>query len=290
MPTSAVRSSDPVTSREPDLGLKSARPGIKEGVRTAAKLAFAAADLFLGHWPGPRLLIYHQIGAGNGRQMDLDPGLFRRQVDWLRRSGRVVDLDAALRDPDAPDAHKDFVITVDDGYADFYENGFPVLREHGLPFLLYLTTSPIETGEPLQAGDRPLDWDQVGDMVTSGLMTVGAHTHTHPDFRGLSEAEIESEITVSNELIERRTGLSPRHFAYTKGYWDPTAEAVIRRHYDTAVLGGGPPVSGSTDRYRLARVPVQQGDGYFLFKRKVSRGMRLEETSRRWVKGYRSPT
>jgi peptidoglycan/xylan/chitin deacetylase (PgdA/CDA1 family) len=234
-------------------------------VQTAAKSAFAAADLFLGSWPGPRILIYHQIGAGSGRQMDLAPAVFRGHVDWLQGQGRIVGLGNALSGADDLNSHRNFVLTFDDGYADLYENGFPLLRDRGIPFTLYLTSGHIETGDTLHEGDRPLTWDMVNEMLDSGLVTLGAHTHTHPDLRGMDADDIEDQIVRSNELIEARTGQAPRHFAYPKGYWDPTAESVVRGHYDTAVLGAGVPVTSSTDPYRIHRVAVQASDGQFFF-------------------------
>ena len=90
-------------------------------------------------------------------------------------------------------------------------------------------------------------------------------------------------------LIDARTGQAARHFAYPKGYWDPEAERVIRRYYDTAVLGAGAPVTATTDRYRIHRVAIQAGDGYLFFKRKIRGGMRLEERVRGAVKGYKRP-
>ena len=81
------------------------------------------------------------------------------------------------------------VLTFDDGFEDVYDNAFPLLRERGIPFVLYLSTLPIETGEPLNLHypeARPLMWDQINEMIDSGLVTVGAHTHTHPDLRTLA--------------------------------------------------------------------------------------------------------
>ena len=265
------------------------RSQAKEVARTAAKAVFATADLFFGTWPGPRILIYHQIGAGSGRQMDLMPEAFQRHVDWLQSQGKIVGLGDALSGADDLNANRSYVLTFDDGYSDFFENAFPLLRTRGIPFTLYLTSGHIETGEPLHEGDRPLTWDMVREMVDSGLVTMGAHTHSHPDLRGLRIADVEREIEQSNELIESRTGLAPRHFAYPKGYWDPQAETVVRRHYDTAVLGAGPPVTGETDPHRVHRVPVQKADGQFFFARKVQHGMRLEEKARALVKGYEHP-
>jgi peptidoglycan/xylan/chitin deacetylase (PgdA/CDA1 family) len=120
-------------------------------------------------------------------------------------------------------------------------------------------------------------------------MTIGAHTHTHPDLRDLSEERVRYEIETSDAIIEEKTGVRPRHFAYPKGYWSATAEPVIRSTYESAVLGAGEPFTASTDPHRICRVPVQLADGSWLFRRKLDSGMRLEEMVRSRLKGYENP-
>jgi peptidoglycan/xylan/chitin deacetylase (PgdA/CDA1 family) len=200
-------------------------------------------------------------------------------------------LDTALKRRGEPDAHQLYVITVDDGYQDLYTKAFPILRQRRLPFTLYLATQPAETGQPLTPGGKavPISWDQVNEMLQTGLMTLGAHTHTHPDLQKLTGDQVAEELDRSNELIESRTGISPRHFAYPKGIWAAGAEPMIRARYETAVLGAGEPIDVDTDLHRLPRVPIQRSDGVWFFKRKMKRGLRLEEGVRRRLRGYAPP-
>jgi peptidoglycan/xylan/chitin deacetylase (PgdA/CDA1 family) len=263
----------------------------KEGLRRVAKGVFAAADLFFGGFEGPRILIYHQIEAGLGRQMEVTKRAFVAQLDWLADNGDVVDLDTAVAQRGRPDSRHDYVLTFDDGYDDFFRHGFPELERRGMPFVLYLTTHPVETGEPLfpGGGADPLTWDQVERMAASGLMTLGAHTHRHLDFRRLDSAAAIEELDRSNELIERRMGVVPRHFAYPWGYWAQPGHAAVADRYATATLGTGAPITADSDPLLLNRVAVQLSDGVFFFRRKMKRGMRLEDVVRRRITGYRGP-
>lgn len=268
-----------------------AESGLSQGVdqlmRVLSKGLFAGADVFLGEWPGPRILIYHQLTERPHFEMDVSPEVFKSHLRWLTDHGRILGLEEALVGPEDANAKERFVLTFDDGYLGLYQHGYPVLLERGLPFTLYLTSGFLD-GTATEDKET-LNWDQVNRMQESGLVTIAAHTHTHPDFRQISSTEIESEIGTSNELIERHTGVRPRHFAYTKGYWASPAESLVKRHYQTAVLGAGPPITADTDLYRLGRIPVQKSDGVFFFKRKIQKGMRLEERVRSRLKGYENP-
>jgi peptidoglycan/xylan/chitin deacetylase (PgdA/CDA1 family) len=264
---------------------------IKRGILATAKAGFTVADVFSRRTPGPRLLIYHQVGAGLGRQMEVSESSFRRHLAWLEGNGEVVGLDRALAERGQPGSNRLYVLTFDDGYRDIYEKAWPLLRERRLPFTLYLTTHPTESGEPLTPGGRaePITWRQIDEMLASGLMTLGAHTHRHLDLGTMPVAEIEEEIGVSNELISKRTGIKPVHFAYPWGYWSEVAHPVVAAAYETATLGAGPPITPDTDPLELNRTPVQLTDGFVFFRRKMKTGLPVENWLRRRLAGYDGP-
>jgi peptidoglycan/xylan/chitin deacetylase (PgdA/CDA1 family) len=89
----------------------------------------------------PRVLAYHRLAAETGPRT-LGVAEFRRQMHILRRKFHVISLDElcdALRER-RPFARNAIVLTFDDGYADFYELAFPVLKELNLPATLYVPT------------------------------------------------------------------------------------------------------------------------------------------------------
>jgi peptidoglycan/xylan/chitin deacetylase (PgdA/CDA1 family) len=268
-----------------------ARKTIDRLARQTVKAASAATDPLLGRLAGPRLLVYHQIDAGLGRQMEVTSGAFERQMEWLSANRTIVSLEEAWRRRAEPDSDRLAVLTFDDGYEDMYRLAYPILRGGGLPFTLYLTTHPTESGEPLLAGGRaePIQWDQVEDMAESGLMTLGAHTHRHPDLRHVTQAEIEQDLDTSNELIDTRLGVVPRHFCYPYGFWSPQSDQPILDRYETAVLGSGPSFGADTAPHLIPRVPIQLSDGFVWFKAKVRSGLRLEDRLRRRLKRYEGP-
>lgn len=254
-------------------------------------MAFSLVDPFLGKLSGPRILIYHQVGAGLGREMEVTFATFKAQLDWLADHGRVISLEDALATRMHPDTDRDFVLTFDDGYDDMFRLAFPLLAERRLPFTLYLSTHPTESGEPLFTGGRaePITWDQVKTMRDSGLMTLGAHTHSHPDMRTTTRAMAKVEIERSNELITDRVGVTPRHFTYPWGYWSADADPAVRQAYDSATVGSGAGSGDQPDPYKVNRVPVQLSDGVLFFKQKMRRGLQGEDKLRRKLRGYAGP-
>lgn len=259
--------------------------------RRALKELLSLPELPRTRRPGPRLLIYHQVGTSFGREMELSVATFSDQLRFLEAQGSIVGLDDALHQLGQASDDRRFVITFDDGYADVYENAFPLLRAGRIPFTLYLTTSPMENASSASdvAEPRALTWDQVAEMQESGLVTIGNHTHTHPDLRGVPPDEIAKEVDTANRLIARRLGIEAAHFAYPKGWWSAQAEQILRGRFSTAVLGEGPAITPADDPLRLHRIAVQKSDGMRYFKRKLSTGLVFEERLRRAVRHYDGP-
>lgn len=258
----------------------------------AAKPISAAVDVVRPRPDGTVVLIYHRVGAGKPIQMDLPTSLFERQIERIAAGGTAVDLDTALerlRAPEpldgTPEGTPPVVVTFDDGTTDFVEHALPVLAAHSVPATIYLATDHVERGVDFVHGGRPLSWDSLRDALSTGLVTIGSHTHTHALLDRLPPDAAEDELRRSCELIEDRLGVVAEHFAYPKALLGSRpVEALVRARFRSAALAGTRPnVAGRTDPYRLSRSPIQTADGFRWFERKLRGGMSFEDDMRRIV-------
>ena len=252
-------------------------------VRRALKRGLALLDNG-GEPSGATLLIYHRIGGGTPDELDLPTAAFERQLDLLA-GHNVVSLDTALDRLDAGDSSPSVVLTFDDGFEDVYRNAWPILRDRRLPFTIYLASAFVgatmrwEGSTAAGAPGRGLTWDQLSEMVESGLCTVGNHTHRHvrPDEITAGELD-ECSSAVSDHL-----GVVPQHFTYPWGIVDPTAESLVRERFRSASTGELGRNLPATDRTRLRRVPVRQSDPEPFFAAKLRGGLLPERVYGRMV-------
>ena len=226
---------------------------------------------------GASLLIYHRVGGGSRDELDVGVDQFRAQVEALADQ-RVVSLDEAADGVEAGDGQHRVVLTFDDGFADVYDNAWPLLRERGLPFTVYLTTAYVggamrwEGSTAKEQGAPGLTWDQLREMVDSGLCTVGNHTHTHVRPEELTVDELDR----CSELVERELGVVPRHFAYTWGVPVPALATELRDRFRTSATGSLGRNLPGIDPVEWHRVPVRRTDPIQFFEAKL-RGNLLPE-------------
>ena len=71
-----------------------------------------------------------------------------------------------------------------------------------------------------------LDWQQVAEMVDSGVIEVGSHTRRHVRLNSdASEETLSDEIIGSKQTIEKHTGKKVKTFAEYLGKENNTLEA-----------------------------------------------------------------
>lgn len=232
--------------------------------RKASKVAVLPLGGFRRRRPDDVVvLLYHRVGVGQ-REIDLPVQSFEDHLDYLAERGQVITLEEAIGGNGAGGV----VLTIDDGYRDFYDNVLPAVVRRSLPVLLYLATGLVD--ERPAGTDGLLTWRMLEEAIGTGLVTVGSHTESHANLSRATEAEAEVEMVRSQRVIEDKLGVPCRHFAFPWSVASAAAEHVARRLFDSAALKWRTNRGGRIDPHRLGRTPVLRSDGPFFFQAKVS--------------------
>lgn len=184
------------------------------------------------------ILMYHHIAAPpdphNQRDSsyDVPPAQLEAELAYFQRTGYTTitldELTAALRDQAALPA-KPLILTFDDGYVDFYTAAYPLLKRYNAKATIYIITGRV--GKP-----GYLTWDELRELAASPLITIGAHTRTHPQLAKKSAARVRDELDGCKADLESHLGLIVRHLAYPSGsYNKDTLKQAEASGYVTAV-------------------------------------------------------
>jgi len=184
------------------------------------------------------VLLYHRIAAPvrglPAPLYNVVPRRFRQQIQGILARGyqawplgKVLDFHEAGRT--IPE--KIFVVTFDDGYGNVYQNAWPILKELQVPATIFLTTGWLDRGGPFPfdvwgmryrdrlppVAYRPLSTAECQELLASGLIEFGSHTHSHADFRGRPE-EFLQDLHASVAVLRERFGIGKMAFAFPFGY------------------------------------------------------------------------
>lgn len=169
------------------------------------------------------------------------------------------------------------MLTFDDGYRSLLTKALPVLERYSVPATVFVCTDPIERqirfwfdavaerdGEqavmraktldydawrgvvenslmPAVAGDphAPLTVDELKRLAAHPLITLGAHTASHPILRSAHVSVQAQEVSRASTTIEQWTGQPVAAFAYPNGrpgvdYDADTVDVVSRLGFECA--------------------------------------------------------
>jgi peptidoglycan/xylan/chitin deacetylase (PgdA/CDA1 family) len=148
---------------------------------------------------GVIVLMYHRILGEDRSLYGLPIELFREQMRWLRDNcDPIAPEDFVARSQRPTRVRPAVLITFDDGYRDYHDLAYPVLKELGIPALVFLATQFMDEGGMIWTDEvqwaclstkksrvkLPWSGEQVpldGDGRTQLSKKARAHLKTLPD-------------------------------------------------------------------------------------------------------------
>lgn len=218
----------------------------------AASARVPAPDEVPGRIP---ILMYHSIAAPD-RSLSVAPSEFRAQVEWLHRAGfHAVTLqqwwDSLHRGAALP--ARPVVISLDDGFADWYTNALPILRRYRWPADIELIAKHY--------GPRDVTPHMLSTLVNRYGWELDSHTMTHPHLAEVSGAQLTREVAGSRWFFGR-LGYRVNFFCYPFGQYDRRVVAAVRAAGYLAATTVIPGVaSPADDPDLLPRISVPGGLG-----------------------------
>lgn len=202
---------------------QAADPNLKPGVAVVHR----PADVKYSVPEGVSVLMYHMIGDEQGNAAIMTEANLRIQMNYLRDHGYHPITMQELYDyvtKGAPLPEKPVCITFDDGYLDSYTIVYPLMKEYGFPWTLFLITDDV--GKPYNR----MTWDQLKEMANSHAVTIASHTLSHPKLHNLAtRAEKEKEIVDANKALKYQLGIDNVWLAYPYGDYDDEVIDICRK-------------------------------------------------------------
>lgn len=172
------------------------------------------------------VLGYHEFSETEPEtEMKIRTSKFRQQMETIRELGLpVIPMSdfIAWKKGEKTIPAKSVVITIDDGWKSVYTDAYPILKEFGFPFTIYLYQGYVD------GGSKALSTTMVKEMMKHGA-TIGCHSATHPYpqtvkkyiSRGEKEYDefLNTEMGESKRFLEQKFKKTVTTYAYPGGFF-----------------------------------------------------------------------
>jgi peptidoglycan/xylan/chitin deacetylase (PgdA/CDA1 family) len=206
------------------------------------------------------VLVYHTISSPREpllADIDISPERFAQQLRWLARWRRVVPITETLKHNrrDIPVA-----ITFDDGYRDNLTVALPMLEKYSVPATIFVSAGFI--------GDEGyVSCDELRELSSHPLITIGAHGLWHRHFKLLPDEEVREELIEARRMLDDITGQRVDLMSWPYGECD--------RRLEQLSAAGGYRASwsvweGNNSPHSRWRVPLGRRDNLVRFAAKAS--------------------
>jgi peptidoglycan/xylan/chitin deacetylase (PgdA/CDA1 family) len=232
----------------------------------SSALAVAGQNNHADRGAGTTVLIYHRFGEDKYPTTNISVKSFRAQMAYLKANHyQVIPLATLVEnlanDKKTPD--KTVVITIDDGYKSVYEQAWPILKEFGYPFTVFLYVEATDKGHW-----NYMTWEQAREMKAAG---VDIQNHSYAHYRqvnrpaGMNDEEyiswIRADLAVSTRIISEELKERPRFYAVPYGEYNQEVIDTTRSFGYEAILMQDPgSVSRETDIFSIPREPILGND------------------------------
>lgn len=198
------------------------------------------------------IVMYHKIDIITPSRWWVSVDRFKEQITELADKVQCVYLDQY-----DPCSARQAVITFDDAYENVYRHAFPILRKRRIPFEVFVISDVLSDWNDFDGSEmrtRFCSQEQLQEMGEAGAR-IQWHSRTHKLLTKLYEKELETELTVRDDLRVVFPEPHLRWFAYPYGAHNErvVAEARLRFVGALSVTDGVP-----GDRHQMNRVTADQ--------------------------------
>ena len=201
-------------------------------------------------------LMYHRFNENKYPSTNIRNEIFLEHLDEINNSKfEFISFDKFSEIIKSKMEKNYLLLTIDDGFESFYLNAWPVLKKRKIPFILFVSTREV-------GNNGYMTWKQIKEIESSGLATIGNHSHTHEYLIDWEEKKIRDDLEKSIKIFEKELGYSPKLFSYPFGEYSTTLKKIVTDlNFEFAFGQHSGVIDSSKDFLELPRFPINEKYG-----------------------------
>jgi len=201
-------------------------------------------------------LMYHRFNENKYPSTNIRNEIFLQHLDEINESKFEFISFNKFRKVIKNKIEKNYLLlTIDDGFQSFYVNAWPVLKKRKIPFTLFVSTR--EVGKY-----GYMTWEQIKEIDSSDLVTIGNHSHTHEYLIDWEAEKIRNDLEKSIKIFKKELGYSPKLFSYPFGEYSSVLKKIVTDlDFEFAFGQHSGVIDPSKDFLELPRFPINEKYG-----------------------------
>ena len=204
-------------------------------------------------WADAHLFVFHRFDDTRHPSTNTSTKTLRTEFEYLKKHDYEVislkRLHEAFKKGE-PISDKWVVLTIDDSFKSFYNNGLPLFKEYGYPFTLFVYVQATVGNY----GDY-MSWKQIEEASKYG--EIGFHSYAHPHLVSLSDEAIAKDSEKGMAIMEEELGYKPKYYAYPYGEYNERVRQQLEHFgFDLIINQNAGAVDLSSDPHDLDRTAL----------------------------------
>jgi len=205
--------------------------------------------------------MYHNIDIppkeAKLKSLYVKPNKFETQLKILKKLGYNFIKTKELEN----NPKKSILLTFDDGFKDFYDNAFPIIKKYDANAIVFVPAGLVGSFnqwdyEKLNVRKKLMNWEEIKRVYKEGI-EIGSHALTHPFLTKIPKEKVKTEIQDSKKMLEDILSTEITCFCYPYGDYNKTIrDLVIEAGYKYAFTTKRGSLEQSDNFHEIKRVSI----------------------------------
>ncbi len=201
-------------------------------------------------WADAHMFVYHRFGDSRYPSTNTTKKELIKEFEYFKTNGfKVIPLSRlvnALKNREKiPDNW--IVLTIDDSFKSFYENGLGIFKKYNYPFSLF-----VYVEASLKKYHDYLSFKQLKEISRYG--TLEFHSYGHPHLTKLNDKMIKEDFKKGLKIFEKKLQIKPKYYSYPYGEYTNRIKKIARSFgFDAIINQNMGAVDKNSDIYNLDR-------------------------------------
>ena len=199
--------------------------------------------------------MYHRFNESKYPSTNIQMDIFKEHIKFIKNSSfSFYNPEEFKKKFNEPKKQKKILLTIDDAFKSFYEEAWPYLKENKIPFILFVSTEPVNRY-------GYMTWDQIREIEKEKFVMIGHHSHSHDYLINETKENFILDIKKANEIFLNEIGYIPPLFSYPFGEYSKFMKDYISKNFTLSFGQHSGVIDINKEKFELPRFPINENYG-----------------------------